>query len=65
MPLGTDAAAAPAGPVEVVGRLRPSQERRRGQLSDASTGDLTEAQRLDIDRLAPQLPGRPSRCTSS
>ena len=54
-----EAAAPPSGPVEVVGRLRPSQERRRGQLSDPSTGDLTEVQRLDIDRLARQLPGQP------
>lgn len=58
-PLDTDVAAAPTGPVDIVGRLRPSQERRRGQLSDVATGDLTEAQRLDIARLAPQLPGPP------
>jgi cytochrome oxidase assembly protein ShyY1 len=57
VPLNADVAPAPAGPVDVVGRLRPSQERRRGQLSDAATGDLTEAQRIDIARLAPQLPG--------
>ena len=30
--------AAPAGTVDVVGRLRPSQERRTGQLSDRSDG---------------------------
>jgi cytochrome oxidase assembly protein ShyY1 len=59
VPLGAEAADAPAGSVELVGRLRPSQERRRGQLSDPATGELTEAQRLDIDRLAPQLPGPP------
>lgn len=59
VPLGADAAPAPAGTVDITGRLRPSQERRRGQLSDPSTGDLTEAQRLDIARLAPQLPGEP------
>ena len=38
-------------------RLRPSQERRRGQLSDPAEGDLTEVQRIDVDRLAGQLPG--------
>ena len=32
VPLGADAAAAPTGDVDVVGRLRPSQVRRRGQL---------------------------------
>ena len=57
VPLATDSAAAPTGEVEVVGRLRPSQERRRGQLSDPAEGDLTEVQRVDIDRLAGQLPG--------
>ncbi|MBA3287740.1 MAG: SURF1 family protein [Acidimicrobiia bacterium] len=53
----TSAAAPPDGPVAIVGRLRESEERRRGQVSDPSEGDLTEAQRLDIDRLAAQLPG--------
>lgn len=57
LPLDTDSAPAPAGDVEIVGRLRPSQERRRGQLSDPAEGDLSEVQRIDIDRLAPQLPG--------
>jgi cytochrome oxidase assembly protein ShyY1 len=57
VPLDTEAAPAPTGEVEIVGRLRPSQERRRGQLSDPAEGDLTEVQRVDIDRLADQLPG--------
>ena len=57
VPLDTDSAAAPSGDVEIVGRLRPSQERRRGQLSDPAEGDLTAVQRIDIDRLAGQLPG--------
>lgn len=47
----------PALDVEITGRLRPSEERRRGQLSDPAEGELTEVQRIDIDRLAPQLPG--------
>ncbi len=47
----------PAGEVTIEGRLRESQKRRLGQLSDPSDGDLTVAQRVDIDRLAPQLPG--------
>ena len=57
VPLDADNAPAPSGDVEIVGRLRPSQERRRGQLSDPAEGDLTEVQRVDIDRLAAQLPG--------
>jgi cytochrome oxidase assembly protein ShyY1 len=59
VPLGVEAEAAPApgGDVDVVGRLRRSEERRRGQLSDPSTGDLTEAHRVDIPRLEGQLRG--------
>ena len=57
VPLDTDRAAPPTGDVDVVGRLRPSQERRRGQLSDPAEGELTEVQRIDIDRLGGQLPG--------
>jgi surfeit locus 1 family protein len=53
------AARPPSGTVEVLGRLRPSEQHRTGQLSDPSTGVLKEAQRLDIDRLAPQLSGPP------
>ena len=47
----------PAIEVEITGRLRQSQERRLGQLSDAADGDLEIAQRIDIERLTPQLPG--------
>jgi len=49
--------AVPASEVEIVARLRQSQEKRLGQLSDASDGDLEIAQRVDIERLATQLPG--------
>jgi surfeit locus 1 family protein len=59
VPLDTPIAAAPGGEVEVTGRLKPSQRRSTGGLSDPATGDLSEAQRVDIDRLAPQLPGEP------
>ncbi|MET0144146.1 MAG: SURF1 family protein [Ilumatobacteraceae bacterium] len=59
VPLDTDVAPAPEGRVEILGRLRPSAERRRGQLSDPSTGELTEVQRIDIPRLTAQLPGQP------
>lgn len=48
---------APGGTVTVEGHVRASQSRRFGQLSDASEGDLTTAQRVDIPRLAPQMPG--------
>lgn len=57
LPLGIDLPPAPSGEVTITGRLRPSQERRTGQLSDPTEGVLAEAQRVDIDRLAPQIDG--------
>lgn len=57
VPLDTDIPPVPAETVDLVGRLRPTQERGLGQLSDPADGDLTETQRIDITRLAPQLPG--------
>jgi cytochrome oxidase assembly protein ShyY1 len=59
VPLDTDVPEAPAGTVAVTGRLKPSQQRSTGGLSDPATGDLAEAQRVDIPRLAAQLPGEP------
>jgi cytochrome oxidase assembly protein ShyY1 len=57
VPLAEEAAPAPSGEVTIEGRLRRSQVRRTGALSDPGTGRLTEAQRVDIPRLEPQLPG--------
>ncbi len=47
------------GRATVTGHLRTSEERRLGQLADPSDGELTEVQRIDVERLAPQLPGEP------
>ncbi len=44
------------GPVTVTGRLRASQERTLGQLTEPE-GELTEVFRIDIPRLVEQLPG--------
>jgi cytochrome oxidase assembly protein ShyY1 len=48
--------APPSGVVQVTGRLRATEKRGFGGLTDASDGDLTELQRLDIERLSKQLP---------
>lgn len=48
---------APTTPVSVLGRLRLSQPRRFGGLSDPATGPLDVAQRVDIDRLREQQDG--------
>jgi cytochrome oxidase assembly protein ShyY1 len=47
----------PATEVEIVGRLRESQTRSLGQLSDPAEGALVEVQRVDIPRLSQQLTG--------
>ncbi|MCU1358716.1 MAG: hypothetical protein JWN99_5 [Ilumatobacteraceae bacterium] len=48
--------APPAGRVVVTGRLRTTEKRTFGGLTDPPSGDLTELQRLDIGRLSKQLP---------
>ncbi len=55
---GDLATAPPEGVVEIAGRLRQSQPRRFGGLSDPE-GELTEMQRIDIARMAEQLPAAP------
>lgn len=57
VPLGIEPPPAPGGQVDVSGVARPSERRRTGQLSDPAAGRLDEVQRIDLDRLAPQLPG--------
>ena len=52
-----EAAAAPEGDVTVTGRLRRSEAHRRGLATDDAEGELDEIRRIDIQRLAPQLPG--------
>lgn len=56
VPLGVDVPPPPGSDVELVGRARPSEERRRGELTDSDEGPVTEVRRVDIDRIAPQLP---------
>jgi cytochrome oxidase assembly protein ShyY1 len=58
LPFGEDVPPAPSGEVTVAGRLRASQSRHFAQLSDAGTGTLTEAQRVDISRLQQQVDGQ-------
>ncbi|MGA1418792.1 MAG: SURF1 family protein [Ilumatobacteraceae bacterium] len=57
IPLSEAVPPPPSGRVSVVGRVRASQERKRGELSDPATGELREVQRIDLDRIAQQLPG--------
>jgi cytochrome oxidase assembly protein ShyY1 len=55
--LGADVPAAPAGEVEVLGRVRTPSERLRGGLTDSTDGPVTEVRRVDLELLGQQLPG--------
>jgi cytochrome oxidase assembly protein ShyY1 len=57
VPLDEVPPAAPSDPVAVAGLLRESQQRGFGGATDPGEGDLGEAQRIDIERLAPQIDG--------
>lgn len=47
--------ATPVGTVDVVGRLRNSEQRRTGQTEDADGVELQQVRRLDIAKLQPQI----------
>jgi cytochrome oxidase assembly protein ShyY1 len=57
VPQSDEPSPAPSGSVAVTGRLRRSEAHRRGLATDAAEGELSEIRRIDIARLAPQLPG--------
>jgi cytochrome oxidase assembly protein ShyY1 len=57
LPLASAFPAAPSGEISLLGRIRASSERRTGAVSDPATGELTEVQRIDIDRLQQQIDG--------
>lgn len=50
-----DAPPAPSGTVEIEGRLRVSDKRSFGEFTEPA-GELTQIRRIDLERLAPQLP---------
>ena len=57
VPLDGDLPEPPDGRVEVLGRVRASQSRQLGGLTDEHGEVITEVRRINIDELAPQLPG--------
>lgn len=48
--------APPTGIVAIIGRVRTTEVRRLGGLTESAEGALAEFQRLDIERIARQLP---------
>ena len=55
VPMTADIPPPPSGEVEFLGRVRKSQERRLGGLTDPATGVLREVQRVNVERLAGQV----------
>jgi cytochrome oxidase assembly protein ShyY1 len=47
----------PGTKIEIVGRIRQTQVRTKGGVTDSNDGVLTEVRRVDIAKIAPQLPG--------
>lgn len=61
VPLSAEVPPPPSGEVELLGRVRLSQERRLGGLTDPAQGELAEVQRVDVERLAPQMATSPDQ----
>ena len=57
LPLVAEFPPAPSGEVSILGRIRATSERRTGAVTDPTTGELAEVQRIDIDRLQQQIDG--------
>ena len=57
IPVEEEAPSPPAVTVTVEGRLRPSEVRQRGELSDADAEVIAQIRRVDLERLAPQFGG--------
>jgi cytochrome oxidase assembly protein ShyY1 len=57
IPLASDVPPSPDGPVEILGRVRASQTRQTGGLTDEQGDVIIEVRRVNVDALAPQLPG--------
>ncbi len=51
----TDTPKAPAGTVQIIARVRVSESRRFGELSDPATGKLDEIINIDLPRLSQQI----------
>lgn len=57
VPLGSVIPEAPAGEVQILGRVRAPHVRQRGELTDRAADTVTEVRRVDLDQLDAQIPG--------
>ena len=56
LPQATETKPAPSGQVEILGRLRAAENRRRFRISDPAEGELREITNIDLLRLNKQMP---------
>jgi cytochrome oxidase assembly protein ShyY1 len=56
LPLAEPVEAAPSGKVQIVGRVRATETRRRFRVSDPSEGELLEVSNIDLPRISRQMP---------
>ena len=56
IPISKDAGPAPSGQVQIIGRVRAPEIRRRFRISDPAQGELLEMSNIDLERLNKQMP---------
>jgi cytochrome oxidase assembly protein ShyY1 len=49
---------APSGQVQIIGRVRAPEIRRRFRISDPTQGELLEVSNIDLERLNMQMPSK-------
>ena len=56
IPLAKEIGPAPSGQVQIIGRVRAPEVRRRFRISDPTQGELAEVSNIDLERLNKQMP---------
>ena len=56
IPISKDVRRAPSGQVQIIGRVRAPEIRRRFRISDPTQGELLEVSNIDLERLNIQMP---------
>ena len=54
--IAKDVGPAPSGQVQIIGRVRAPEIRRRFRISDPAQGELLEVSNIDLERLSMQMP---------
>jgi len=56
IPIAKNVGPAPSGLVQIIGRVRAPEIRRRFRISDPAQGELLEVSNIDLERLSMQMP---------